>query len=68
MAFLDDSPKTAFRLGIATISLIYAYAHAAPRETVLASLTVKAGAYPVASLIRDTAGNLYGTAAYGGNS
>jgi len=68
MAFLDDSPKTAFRLGVAAISLICADAHAAPKETVLASLTVKAGAYPVASLIRDKAGNLYGTASYGGNS
>jgi uncharacterized repeat protein (TIGR03803 family) len=68
MAFLDDSPKTAFRLGIAAVSLICARAHAAPKETVLASLTLKTGADPVASLIRDSAGNLYGTASYGGNS
>jgi uncharacterized repeat protein (TIGR03803 family) len=38
------------------------------KETVLHRFTGKAdGAYPVGSLARDSAGNLYGTANYGGN-
>ena len=41
----------------------------AATETVLYSFTSRAdGAFPSAGLIRDAAGNLYGTAAYGGDT
>jgi uncharacterized repeat protein (TIGR03803 family) len=68
MSFLDDRLTAILCLCVAASNLLCSGAYGASKEIVLASLTAKGGADPVAGLIMDKAGNLYGTASYGGSA
>ncbi len=68
MSFHHDGLTKNLCLYAAAFGVTCGLAYASPKISALTSFNVKDGANPQASLIRDKAGNLYGTAAYGGTS
>ncbi len=61
--------KFSILIGLGVASLLVPGARAAAREKVLYSLSgVSDGAVPSSNLVLDAAGNLYGTASYGGDT
>ena len=63
--------STTFRGGEYGLGVVFRLAprpHGQWKETVLHSFNINAGAQPYAGLVRDAAGNLYGTLAYGGRN